>query len=161
MIATAVMFVVCLVAARLRHAALEVLAAAAVVALFTFVSRVWSANSDMPWSAAPWPMQDLVCGVLALAMYRKDREWWKMALAVPFVLQCAAHVWYWGPVFVDGGVTVAATRAYLWVINPLFAVELGVLTIAGGGYVLSYLRDRRGVFRPAHVVHHARLAGHR
>lgn len=141
MAATAAMFGICALAGRIAPQALELFAAAAVVTVFTFVSRVWSANSDMPWSAAPWPIQDVVCFCLSFAMWRKHREWWKAALAVCFALQIARHVPYWWGVFVDGEVR-GETLGYIWFVNSLFAVELLTLTVAGSAHVAGYVRDR-------------------
>ena len=143
--ATAVMFAVCWGAVLFRREALEIAGAGAVVFLFTVVSRVWSANTEMPISAAPWPVQDVICGLLSVALYRKHREPWKLALALCFGVQCAAHVGYWWVVS-TGGPSWRQTVDYLWVINPFFALELLILTGAGGRHIASYVLDRLRVF---------------
>lgn len=142
MIATGVMVGVCALASHLRREALEVFAAAAVVFVFTMISRIWSANTSMPLSAAPWPLQDLICGLLAVGLFVKHREAWKLALAVAFSVQCAAHVFYWYGITVTGATTRADIVACLWVINTVFAVELLILTLAGGRHVVSHALDR-------------------
>lgn len=142
MIATGVMVGVCALASHLRREALEVFAAAAVVFVFTMVSRIWSANTSMPLSAVPWPLQDLICGLLAVGLFVKHREAWKFALAVAFSLQCAAHVLFWCGVVAMGTATRADGIAYIWVINSVFAAELLILTLAGGRHVVSHALDR-------------------
>jgi len=143
---TAVMVTVCLVAARLRPAALEVLAAAIALAMFALVSHLADALSDLPWSAATWPVRDLVCGGLALAMYRRDRALWKKLLAGLFALQCGAHVWFWGAVVAEGLAGPATSAAYLGIVNSALVLEIIIITVAGGAYVVSYARDRGGLF---------------
>lgn len=140
-VGTAVMVGVCAIAALLRNQALEIFAAAGMVAVFTFVSRVVSFYTDMPWSAALWPVQDVVCMVLAWALWRVQREWWKAGLAACFAVQCAAHVAYWWFVLTEGAGR-DLTVAYLWIINPLFGVEVSILTLAGGRHVAGYVFDR-------------------
>lgn len=141
MIATAVMFLVCWVAVLFRKEAMEIAGAGAVVFLFTMVSRMWSASTDMPLTASPWPLQDLICGTLALVLFHKHREWWKFALAACFGAQCGAHVIYWWFVLSQGP-SRDLTVNYLWVINPLFAGELLVLTAAGGQHIADHVLDR-------------------
>lgn len=154
MIATAVMFLVCWSAVLFRKEALEVAGAGAVVFLFTMISRVWSANTDMPLSAVPWPVQDLICGMLSLMLLQKHREWWKFALAACFGAQCGAHVIYWWFVLSQGS-SRDLTINYLWVINPLYGVELLVLTAAGGRHISGHVFDRlRMLFSHGPVHHH-------
>jgi len=145
MIATTAMFLVCWAAVLFRKEAMEVAAAGAVVFLFTMISRVWSANTDMPLSSVPWPLQDLICGTLALVLFQKHREWWKFALAVCFGAQCGAHVIYWWFVLSQGP-SRDLTLSYIWVINPLFGAELLVLSIAGGQHIVGNVLDRLRVF---------------
>lgn len=145
---TAVMFAVCWGAVLFRREALEIAAAGAVVFLFTVVSRIWSANTAMPMSAAPWPVQDVICGLLATALYTKHKEPWKLALAFCFGVQCAAHVAYWW-VVASGSPTRLQTVNYLWVINPFFALELLILTGAGGRHIAGHVLDRLRVFSGA------------
>ncbi len=140
-VATGIMVLVVAVAGLLRREALEVFGAGAVVALFTIASRIITLHYDPPWSVAHYPAQDAVCVVLVWSMWLKERSWWKTLLGVIFTLQCAAHVVYWGAFFAQGFVTRDQTVSYLWAINPLFVASLAVLTLAGGGHVLGYLRD--------------------
>lgn len=142
MIATTVMVVMGAVASYLERAALEVFSAAMVVFVFTVASRAWSANTAMPLSAAPWPLQDAICGLLAIGMFTKHREWWKLLLATAFGVQCAAHVVYWWTVFADGGASRGETVGYLWIINTVFAAELLILTVAGGRHIASHVLYR-------------------
>lgn len=146
MIATGVMVGVCALASYLRREALEVFAAGAVVFVFTMVSRIWSANTDMPLSAVSWPVQDLICGLLAVSLFAKHREPWKFALAVAFSVQCVAHTIYWSGIVSTGAASRADSVGYIWVINSVFAVELLILTLAGGRHVASHALDRLRVF---------------
>lgn len=144
-VGTVVMIGVCALAALLRNQALEIFAAAGMVAVFTVVSRVVSYYTDMPWSAALWPIQDVVFLTLAAGLWRMRRDWWKAALAVCFAVQCAAHAAYWWFVLTEGagqGLTVA----YLWIINPLFGAEVVILTLAGGRHVAGYIFDLARLF---------------
>lgn len=147
MVATTVMAVVCAIAAFLRSEALEVFSAGAAVFVFTVISRLWSSLTDLPVSAVPWPVQDLICGVMAAAMFAKHREWWKLCLALAFGAQSAFHVIYFGTVFSQGGATWAQNVEYVRPINILFAFELAVLTLAGGWHIAS------------HVSHSLRVSG--
>lgn len=161
MIATAVMFCVCALASWLKPEAIELFGAAGLITVFTFVSRVWSANSEMPWSAALWPPQDAICFMFAWVMWLRQREWWKLGLAICFAIQTARHVPYWWGVFIEGGPSWSQTNDYLWSINPLFAVELLILTVAGGGYVAGYVLDRVRVLWADHLGDGAIPAGRR
>jgi len=142
MIATAVMVVMGAVASYLERSALEVFSAAMVVFVFTVASRAWSANTEMPLSAVPWPLQDAICGVLAVGMFRKHQKWWKLFLALAFGIQCAAHVAYWWDVFASGEAIRAKTVGYIWIINTVFAAELLILTVAGGRHIASHVLNR-------------------
>lgn len=161
MISTGVMVSICALAAYLRKSALEVFAAAMVVFVFTVASRVWSANTDMPLSAIPWPLQDAICGLLAVGMFAKHRELWKLALAMSFGVQCAAHIPYWWSVFLHGSPTRSDTIGYLWIINSLFALELLILTTAGGRHVAGHVLDRLRLHGGAPGFAYQRLAGKR
>lgn len=161
MIGTVVMFGICALASRLRPEALELFGAAGLVTAFTFASRVWSANTDLPWSAAPWPIQDAICVFISFSMWKRQRDWWKLALAICFSVQTARHVPYWWGVFLEGAPPWAENNAYLWFINPLFGVELLILTVAGGQHVVSYVSDRLRVSLDRHPHGGAFSAGRR
>ena len=153
----ALTFTVCALASWLRRdMGGELFAFAALVAVFTILSRVVSAYSDMPASAVLWPLQDMACAGVATAMWNNRPDRWKAAIASCFAIQCGAHVMYWWWVLTDGA-TWEATVAYLWIINPFFVVELSILTLAGGRLVADYVVSRRVVSldnTPVHVAGH-------
>lgn len=144
-VGTAVMVLVCALAALLRKRALEIFAAAGMIAVFTFASRIVSYYTDMPWSAAIWPVQDAICVLLAWGLWRVQREWWKAGLAICFAVQCAAHVAYWWFVL-TAGASRDLTVAYLWIINPIFGVVVSILTLAGGRHVAGHILDLTRLF---------------
>lgn len=139
---TVIMAAVCLLAVVLDRAAVDLAGAAMTVFVFTVLSRIVSADLDPPWSMAHWPMQDLICVVVAWWGHRRSPRWWTRGLAGAFTIQCGAHVLYWAVIFLKGSASWAETTAYLWLINGLFVVQLAILTGAGGGRVADYVRAR-------------------
>lgn len=123
----------------------EVFAFASLLIVFTALSRMISAVSDMPVSAAIWPVQDLILTLLASVMWSIRRNPWKAIIAVLFAMQCGAHVGYWWGVVITGEASRGLTVSYIWIINAVFLVEVAVMGVAGGGVIRRALRSRGGL----------------
>lgn len=162
-VSTSVMLLICFLAYRLDRSAFALFVAAGVVFVFTVTSYVITRNSDPPWSSAHMPIQDVICTALAMVTWRRTGQRWARWLAIPFMVQCAIHAAYWGAIalvtiFAPDTSITPLTRLYPWLINPLFIIELAILTTAGGGYVLGYVRSRLPVLRSlsSHMGAHTR-----
>lgn len=164
-VSTALMMAVCILAYCLDRAALALFSAAGVVFVFTVGSFLVTSHSEPPWSSAHMPVQDVICATLARVTWRRTGQRWAKWLAVPFMIQCGVHALYWGAIalttiLAPGASLDPLTRAYPWLINPLFVVELAVLTAAGGGHVFGYVRARVPLLRRmlAHMGVHSGAA---
>lgn len=142
-VCTLATFGLAMLAGRLTERALEVYYAASVVVVFAGFSRAVSVFLDPPWSMSFYPLQDALCAALCFGAYRAKREWWKAALGLCFVAQCAIHAWFWS----RGDGSIPALRQYIFANNVFYAAELAVLFVAGGGHVARVYRDRWRLFR--------------
>jgi hypothetical protein len=136
--ATLVMTAVVMLAYRMDHKA-GVVAGIGVLMLLGFgLGRLLSLWLDPPWSMGFYPVEDLMIMSLCWYMWVRHPEWWKLALAIVFLVQLGVHAAFW----LSGDQQTTALRTYILANNLAFAFELLILTVTGAGHVAVLVRDR-------------------
>lgn len=128
---TAVMFVVCGLAARVTQEADDAFVLAQVVSVLTAVTVLMSAALPLPWRMANQPVEDLLVLTFVLAAYKSKPEHWKIDLAIILIALLFWHTLFW----VTGDFSNHAQRGYIAGVNFGFGAELLILSLAGAGHV--------------------------
>lgn len=136
--ATVAMVAVVMLAYRLTHKAGEVAGIGVMMLLGFGLGRLVSLWLDPPWSMAFYPVEDLLIMSLCWFMWVKHPQWWKLALAVVFLMQLGVHASFW----LSGEQQTTVLRPYILANNLAFALELLILTVTGAGHVAVLVRDR-------------------
>lgn len=140
-IATLAMFVVCACARMATQDADRIARAAAWVVFFTGLSRLVGYYTDPPLSMLHYPLIDYFMMMLSFGWWQVRGEWWARVLGAVFLAQCFWHAFFWWP-----GSDVSLYR-YIYANNGFFIAELTILTLAGGGHVAVWVRDRLRLLR--------------
>jgi fucose 4-O-acetylase-like acetyltransferase len=115
------------------------------------IGRVVSMFYTVPQSMGYYPFEDAICGAIAFAAWRTQREWWKLLLTGLFVLQLALALSFWGA-WSQGH--KEALNFYRPANNASFALELLCAGWGALAYVGGHLLSR--VPGLARVGHHRR-----
>lgn len=148
--ATLAMTAVVMFAYRMTPKAGEVAGIGVMMLLGFGLGRLVSIWIDPPWSMAFYPVEDLLIMALCWALWLRQREWWKLALAIVFLTQLGVHAAFW----LSGDTQTATLRSYILANNLAFGFELLILTVTGGGHVAVVVRDRlrfAGAWRGYHL----------
>jgi len=154
--ATLGMFLVCAAARYMTGDADRLARAASWIAFGVGASRIVAALVDAPWSMAHYPAQDLFMLALCLAWFQVRREWWAALLAACFGAQLGMHAAFWWAALLAAcfGAQLGMHAAFWWAGDPtllrsyivqnnaVFIIELLILTMAGGRYVVAGIGAR-------------------
>lgn len=136
--ATLAMVGVVMLAYRLTPKAGEVAGIGVMMLLGFGLGRLVSIWLDPPWSMAFYPVEDVLIMGLCWFMWVKHPQWWKLALAIVFLVQLGVHAAFW----LNGDAETTVLRSYILANNLAFGFELLILTVTGGGHVAVVVRDR-------------------
>lgn len=89
-----------------------------------------------PESILAFPVLDLSLAAMIYRASLRNRAWWKIGLVGTLVMQLVLHlsaVFAWK----TGGLTQGSLYQYVVGVNVVYILQLGILALIGGGYVVG------------------------
>ena len=124
------------------------------VLMFWALTNVMAALLEPPASKALHPLIDFIGLSICIITWRSHKEWFKLALAGLFLVQMGLHATFW----VEWATQPHGSLLYTYALtlNITWLMELVVLALPGGGYVVGRaidwgIRDRRVHHRAGHL----------
>lgn len=112
------------------------------------VGRFMAVFFTLPESMTLYPVEDALCGGVAILAWKTQKAPWKLLLAALFVVQCCLHASFW---LAWNSGSKSSLLFYITCNNAIFALQLITVSWGALAHVAGSVVGR--VSRGARIVH--------